>query len=209
MPSRTPTINKLSQYKSIKCQKAKGILAAIIIGCAISHLTTSTLDFDNVKTLIIPRYFQSQNVKLDVEGKYLVFKTSNIITIPPADIIQIDAILDTHIDMIATMTQNDNLPVLVATDLYQDPTLHVFNMMLYNLETKPTIIHPNSLHFSNISFLLAIPIDREKVVQKARMHKKHHQLNLCGPSNQAYLQARPQKPSCYATGGIQRLCEPK
>ena len=60
--------DKLSQYESIKCQKAKGILAANIIGCAISHLTTSTLDFDNVKTLIIPHYFQSQNVKLDVEG---------------------------------------------------------------------------------------------------------------------------------------------
>ena len=125
--------------------------------------------------MIIPHYFHSQNVKLDVEGKYLVFKTSNIITIPPADIIQIDAILDTHIDMIATMTQNDNLPVLVATDLYQDPTLHVFNMMLYNLETKPTTLQPDtlllSLHFPNISSLLAIPIDREKVVQKARMHK--------------------------------------
>ena len=125
--------------------------------------------------MIIPHYFHSQNVKLDVEGKYLVFKTSNIITIPPADIIQIDAILDTHIDMIATMTQNDNLPVLVATDLYQDPTLHVFNMMLYNLETKPTTLQPDtlllSLHFPNISSLLAIPIDREKVVQKSRMQK--------------------------------------
>ena len=138
-------------------------------------MTTSTLEFDNAKTLIIPHYFQSQNVKLDVEGKYLVFKTSNVITIPPAEIIQIDVVLDTHIDMIATMTQNDNLSVLVAPDLYQDPTLHVSNMMLYNMETKPTILQPDTLLFSlsfpNISSLLAIPIDREKVVQKARMHK--------------------------------------
>ena len=90
---------KLSQFGSINCKKAKGILADNILGCAISHLTTSTLDFDNSKTLSVPHYFQSQNVKLDVEEKYIVFKTSAVITIPPAEIMQIDVILDTHIDM--------------------------------------------------------------------------------------------------------------
>ena len=81
---------KLSQFGSIKCKKAKGILAANLLGFAISHLTTSSLDFDNSKPPIIPHYFQSQNVKLYVEGKYIVFKTSAVITIPPAEIMQID-----------------------------------------------------------------------------------------------------------------------
>ena len=73
------------------------------------------------------------------------------------------------------MTQNDDLPVLVAPDLFQDPTLHIFNMMIYNLETKITILQPGtllfSLHFSNISSPLAVPLSREKVVQKASMYK--------------------------------------
>ena len=127
-------------------------------------MTSSVLEFDNTKTLIIPHYFQSQNVKLDVDGQNLIFKTTSAITIPAAEIIQIDCILDTQIDLIATMTQNDDLPVLVAPDLFQDPALHIFNMMLYNLETKTTTLQPDtllfSLHFPNISSLLAVPLSR-------------------------------------------------
>ena len=110
--------NKLSQYESIRCQKAKGIIAANILGCAISNLTNSPLEFDDAKTLIIQHYFQSQHIKLDVEGKYLVFKTADVITIPPVEILPVDIVLHTHLDMTATMTQNDDLSVFVAPDLY-------------------------------------------------------------------------------------------
>ena len=63
----------------------------------------------------------------------------------------------------------------MAPDLFQDPTLHIFNMLIYNLDTQVTILQPGTLLFSlsfpNISSLLAVPLSREKVVQKANMHK--------------------------------------
>ena len=65
-------------------------------------MTSSVLQFDDTKTLILPHYFQSQNIKLDVDGSNLTFKTTSAITIPAAEIIQIDCILDTQIDLKAT-----------------------------------------------------------------------------------------------------------
>ena len=112
---------------------------------AISNLTDSPLEFDDAKTLIIQHYFQSQRIKLDVQGRYLVFKTADVITIPPAEILHVDIVLHTHLDMTATMTQNDDLSVLVAPDLYQDPTLNISSMMIYNLEAKPTTLQANTL----------------------------------------------------------------
>ena len=74
----------LLQYENLKCSKAKNIHAANIIGETITNMTSSVLQFDDTKTLILPHYFQSQNIKLDVDGPNLTFKTTSAITIPAA-----------------------------------------------------------------------------------------------------------------------------
>ena len=67
-------------------------------------MTSSVLEFDNTKTLIIPfiPLLPVAKCQLDVDGQNLIFKTTSAITIPAAEIIQIDCIPDTQIDLIAT-----------------------------------------------------------------------------------------------------------
>jgi hypothetical protein len=64
---------------------------------------------------------------------------------------------------------------LIAPNLLKDPSLHINGLSLYNMSTEETIIKKGtflfSIAFENISSVLAVPVQPDKILQKASLHQ--------------------------------------
>ena len=157
-----------SLYDKLRCTSAKQILAASIIDKAISACTQRTFKFEDKKLIPFPHYFALKLSSLNIEQDKVVFRTTSAIHLQPADIIQIDKVLESKTSLPPSIQFEEGSRVIIAPEIYQDPQLRISNMSIYNMTSDLIILKPESFLFSidlnGIDSIMAVPADRNKIV---------------------------------------------
>ena len=149
--------------------------ATYIIQQAIDACIEQTFDFDDKKLLLFSHHFVSEVCSLDVEQDSIVVRTKSHITLGPTDILQVDLILHTNTAIAPTITVNEEIRVMIAPKMLQDPSLHIDGLSLYNMSPDETTIKQGTflfaISFDNISSVLAVPVQPTKILRKASLHQ--------------------------------------
>jgi hypothetical protein len=91
--------------------------------------------------------------------------------IQPAEILELDFTLHTKTTLSPSVTFNEDINILIAPNLLREQTLYVEGLSIYNMSTTtislPEGTHLFSIHFVNIKSILAVPIAKEAIVEKA------------------------------------------
>ena len=87
----------------------------------------------------------------------------------------VDLILHTNTAISPTIRVNENIRVIIAPNLLQDPSLHIGGLSLYNMSTEHIELKQDTflfaISFENINSILAIPVQPDKVLRKASLHQ--------------------------------------
>ena len=86
-----------------------------------------------------------------------------------------DLILHTNTAIAPTITVNEEIRVMIAPNILQDPSLHIDGLSLYNMSPDETTIKQGTfffaISFDNISSVLAVPVQPTKILRKASLHQ--------------------------------------
>ena len=109
------------------------------------------------------------------DDKNCFFSHTIPITLGPTDIMHVDLILRTNTAISPTIRVNENIRVMIAPNLLQDPSLHIGGFSLYNMCTEHTELKQDTflfaISFENINSILAVPVQPDKGLRKASLHQ--------------------------------------
>ena len=82
-----------------------------------------------------------------------------------------------HLDLIQyrqaiapTITVNEEIRVMIVPNLPQDPIFHINGLSPYNMSKEETKVK-KAIAFENISSVLAVPVQPDKILRKASLHQ--------------------------------------
>ena len=148
-------------------------LAVNIINKAISGCTEKAFKFDNKKLFLFSHYFSSNFCNLHIEQEKVGFRTCSAIHLQPADIVQIDMVLEYKTSLLPSVQFDESNRVTIAPEIHQDPQLRISNLSIYNLTNELVILKPEtflfSINFHGIDGIMAVPVNCIKIVTSSHL----------------------------------------